>query len=146
MSPRPVLIVDTNVLVAGILTNDASAPTALIVDSILAGRVRILLSSALVAEYRTVLLRPRIAERHGLAAEEIDELLSRLALDAIVREPEAGPGVHGTDDDPDFHVKALLDAPVDARLVTGDRRLRGSLSERCEVLSPRDALALRPVP
>ena len=67
--------VDTNVLVAGLLTADAEAPTAAIVNALVAGRLRYLLSEALLREYRQVLLRAKAVARHGLSERQIDELL-----------------------------------------------------------------------
>ena len=54
------LIVDTSVLVAGLLTRDPTRPTAWFVDAMLKGRLMYLLSPALLEEYRRVLLRPKI--------------------------------------------------------------------------------------
>jgi len=44
------LVVDTNVLVAGLLTTEQASPTARIVDGLLNGRVLFLLSPRLLAE------------------------------------------------------------------------------------------------
>ena len=55
------LVVDTNVVVSGLLTSVADAPPAMLLDAMLAGRVSFLLSTDLLAEYRDVLLRPAIA-------------------------------------------------------------------------------------
>ncbi|MEX0450131.1 PIN domain-containing protein [Spiribacter sp. 221] len=53
------VIVDTNVLVAGLITADRQSPTGRAVDAMLNGRLLFLLSPALLAEYRTVLLRAK---------------------------------------------------------------------------------------
>ncbi|MFO7631694.1 MAG: PIN domain-containing protein, partial [Caldilinea sp.] len=60
------VVIDANVLVSGLLTHDPLSPLASIVDGMLVGRIRFLLSSRLLAEYREVLLRPRVQRRHGL--------------------------------------------------------------------------------
>ena len=57
----PALVVDTNVVVSGLITSDATAPTARILDAMLRGELRFLLSEELLSEYRSVLLRPKIA-------------------------------------------------------------------------------------
>ncbi|MEZ5330675.1 MAG: hypothetical protein R2991_01180 [Thermoanaerobaculia bacterium] len=44
MTASRAVVVDTNVVVAGLLTGDAHAPTALILDAMLAGRVLYALS------------------------------------------------------------------------------------------------------
>ena len=108
------VVVDTNVVVAGLLTGEATAPKARILDLMLGGGIWYLLSEALLAEYRAVLLRPRIAAAHGLTPPEVDELLVRVATNGAVRE--------ATNDGPrdDAHLFSLLDAEPGALLVTGD--------------------------
>lgn len=110
------LVVDTTVVVAGLLTGDPAAPTARILDAMLRGVARFLLSEELLAEYRTVLLRPKIASLHGLSGAEIDEILVRLAANGAVREPGPAPrGPRG-----DGHLFALLEAEPKALIVSGD--------------------------
>ncbi len=110
------LVVDTNVVVAGLLTRDPAAPTARILDAMLRGEARFLLSEELLAEYRTVLLRPKIATLHGLAAVEVDEILLRLAANGAVRDPApADRGPRG-----DGHLFALLETEPEALIVSGD--------------------------
>lgn len=115
------VVVDTNIVVAGLLTSDPGSPTARILDGMLDGAVHFVVSIELLAEYRTVLLRPAVMKRHGLSVEEINELLEHLAQLAAVREaiepPEQPP------DSGDLHLWALLAATPGAVLVTGDREL-----------------------
>jgi uncharacterized protein len=127
-------VVDTNVVVAGLLTGDRDAPTRRILDAMLAGRLPFLLSVDLLAEYRAVLLRPAIRRRHGLHDDEIDSTLTRLAANAIVREP----GTSGRDapDSGDRHLWALLRTTPGAVLVTGDALLRRRPPSRASALSP----------
>jgi hypothetical protein len=82
-------VVDTNVLVAALLTAQADSPTARTLDAMLDGSLMFVLSPALLAEYRAVLLRPRLAQRHGLTEAEVDELLATITANAIWREPHA---------------------------------------------------------
>jgi len=110
------LVVDTNVVVAGLLTGDPAAPTARILDAMLRGEARFLLSEELLAEYRTVLLRPKIAGLHGLTATEVDEILVRLAANGAVREP--APTVRAPRGD--GHLFALLEVEPEAWIVSGD--------------------------
>ncbi len=111
----PPLVVDTNVVVAGLLTSEPRAPTARILDALLAGRLPFLLSEALLAEYRAVLLRPKIRARHGLAAREVDVILLQLVQNALLREPEPAGTAAG-----DEHLFALLALDRRALLVSGD--------------------------
>lgn len=113
------LVVDTNVVVAGLLTREPRAPTARILDSMLGGSLRFLLSEALLAEYRVVLLRPAIARAHGLAPAEVDEILIRLAANAVIRAPTTGAsGPAG-----DLHLFDLLATEPTALLVSGDAKV-----------------------
>jgi len=116
----PAAVIDTNVLVAGLITADAQAPTARIVDAMLVGAFPFLLSLELLAEYRAVLLRPRIRSRHGLDEDEVDALLVGVTANAAMREPEQ---VKGGAVDVDEHVLALLAMQEGAVLVTGDQAL-----------------------
>lgn len=73
------IIIDTNVLVSGLPTNNPQAPTARIVDEMINGQCRCLLSPDLLDEYQTVLFRPATAKLHHLTKDETDELLTRIA-------------------------------------------------------------------
>ncbi len=121
---------------AGLLTSDESAPTARILDLMLAGALRFLLSIELLAEYREVLLRPKIAGTHGLSASEVDRLLATLAFHAVVREIELLPAGHAPRGDE--HLAALLVSDPRAILVTGDRALAHQVGARA--LTPREFL------
>ena len=81
-------MIDTNVVVSGVLSGDPDSPTAWILDSMLKGVFPFLLSTPLMAEYRQVLLRPRIRRLHGLTEEEVDALLTEIIVNGIMREPE----------------------------------------------------------
>lgn len=130
------VILDTNVVVSGLLTADASAPTAVLLDRALAGALPLLLSPDLLAEYRAVLLRPAIRRRHRLSDGEIDELLTELAWHGAFREPAPA---EGAPDAGDSHLWALLAAEPGALLVTGDAKLREARAE--VVWSPAEAIA-----
>ena len=132
-------VVDTNVVAAGLLTSDAASPTARILDLMLSGAQRFLLSVELLTEYRDVLLRPKIVRRHGLSADEIDRVLAALVLQAAFR--EVAPLGAGRSPRGDEHVVALLAVDPGAVLVTGDRALARQVGERA--LSPGAFLALR---
>ena len=134
----PVAIVDTNVVVAGLLTRDLASPVARVLDGMLTGRLAYLLSPALLREYREVLLRPAIASRHRLTPTEVDAVLTELVANARWREPASEPRAPDPGDD---HLWALL-AQRDAVLVTGDRLLLESPPAATSVLSARSFLEL----
>jgi len=143
MIPPPAII-DTNVVVAGLLTSNERAPTARILDGMVAGTFRFLLTVALLAEYRTVLLRPKIAQVHGLDEEEVDSLLEEITLNAALHEGNPSDASTSSVPDPnDQHLWELLDAAPDAVLVTGDRPLldQDDGAER-SILSPASFVKL----
>jgi putative PIN family toxin of toxin-antitoxin system len=131
------VVIDTNVVVAGLLTPNNQSPPARILDGMLNGRFIYLLSPDLLAEYRLVLLRPAIISRHGLSAEEVDDLLEDLAAGAVWREPAK----EATAPDPgDNHLWALLACYPKTALVTADRLLLENPPPGTKILAPREFL------
>jgi putative PIN family toxin of toxin-antitoxin system len=134
-------VIDTNVVVAGLLTGNADSPTARILDGMRKGAFPFLLSSALLAEYREVLLRRKIRALHGLSERNVDVLLTVIATHAIVREPEARTGAPDAKDD---HLWSLVQSKANSVLVTGDQALAKSPPPKSDVLQPREFAALLP--
>ncbi len=132
MIPR-LLIIDTNVLIAGILSNNIDSPTARIVDAMLEGRIMHLLSPALLQEYRDVLLRPELCKLHGLSKDEVDQILSEITANAIWREPVE---YHGARDPGDDYLWSLLQS-TDAVLVTGDQLLLDNAPRVASTILPK---------
>ncbi|MFM7533801.1 MAG: putative toxin-antitoxin system toxin component, PIN family [Rubrivivax sp.] len=131
---RAAFVVDTNVLVAGLLTARPTSPVAQVLDAMLAAAFPFAASDALLAEYGTVLSRPRLRRLHGLSAPEVDSLLTELALHAIVLAPVAGPPAP---DPGDQLLWDLLATRGDLRLVTGDQALLAHPAYAARVLTPR---------
>lgn len=128
-----VAVIDTNVVVSGLITNDVAAPTAKILDGMLTGRIAFALSDALLAEYREILIRPKLRARHGLSSAEIDTLLVAVARNAIVLDPQSGPPAPEPGDQ---HLWDLLASHADLSLVTGDDLLLRAASAPAPVVSP----------
>ena len=127
------VVVDTNVLVAGLITADVHSPTAQILNGMRDGTLLTLLSPALLAEYQAVLMRPKLAALHGLQESEVDRLLTEVTLNALWREPfEKG----AAPDPGDNHLWALLDHEPNAVLVTGDQRLLNDPHDHAIVMRP----------
>jgi len=133
-TPR-IFVVDTNVLVAGLISAQPESPTARIVDAMLDGRLIYLLSPQLLQEYRRVLLRPKLLRLHGLDEEQIDQLLTELAANAIWRETPNETTEHAPDPG-DEHLWQLLATEPAAALITGDRLLSEHPPMHHAVLSP----------
>jgi putative PIN family toxin of toxin-antitoxin system len=132
-------VIDTNVVVAGLLTGNAESPTAGILDGMCKGAFPFLLSTALLAEYRDVLLRKKIRTLHALSEREVDVLLTVLAANAIIREPEPRTGAPDRKDD---HLWSLVQSETNCVLVTGDHALVTSPPPRSTVLQPRQFMDL----
>ncbi len=133
MNPT-VAIVDTNVVVSALITADPGASVCQVLDGMLSGSFVYLLSPDLLAEYRLVLLRPRLAQLHGLTSAEVDRLLEELVANAVWREP-----THQTaaPDPGDKHLWSLLLMQPGAVLVTGDKLLIERAPAEGEVMLPR---------
>jgi len=130
---RRAVIVDTNVVVAGLLTGNATSPVARILDGMLAAAFPFVISEALLAEYRAVLIRPALRKLHGLTVAEVETLLTDIAQHAIV----LAPGLGSPAPDPgDQLLWDLLATKSDLLLVTGDKALQCDAAMQARVLSP----------
>ena len=119
----PLCIVDTNVLIAGLLTKDLHSPTVYLVDAMVEGSLPFLLSPALLLEYQDVLARCKLSKLHKLTAHEQETFLTELVANSIWREPS--PSSYAPPDQGDIHLWRLLESEPKAILVTGDKLLIG---------------------
>ncbi len=131
---RQAFVVDTNVVVAGLLTGNDASPVARILDGMLTAAFPFVVSEALLAEYRTVLLRPGLLELHGLTVAEVETLLTDIAQHAIVLVPVAAPAAP---DPGDQLLWDLLAARAGLLLVTGDKLLQRDTRLQARVIAPR---------
>ena len=131
---RPAVIVDTNVVVAGLLTAHETSPVARILDGMLAAAFPFVVSEALLAEYRTVLVRPKLRKLHGLTIAEVEAILTDIAQHAIVLAPVAAPPAP---DPGDQLLWGLLAARADLLLVTGDKLLLRDAGMHGRVMTPQ---------
>lgn len=128
------VVLDTNVLLSGI-AYPASVPGK-IMAAWRHGSLDVLLSPYMLDELRRVL--PRLAHRHGLSLEEIDDLVDVLSIQADVIEPLPGvePDLRDVDDQP--VLGTLLTACETSGadyLITGDKDLL-ALAGRYPVMTP----------
>ena len=135
---RPAVIVDTNVVVAGLLTAHGDSPVACILDGMLVAAFPFVVSEALVAEYRTVLVRPALRKLHKLTVADVEAILTDLAQHAIVLSPVSAPPAP---DPGDQLLWELLAARADLLLVTGDKRLLRDAVMHGRVISPQAFVA-----
>jgi predicted nucleic acid-binding protein len=115
-----IAVVDTNVIVAGLLTRDAASPVARVLDGMLTAAFPYALSNALLAEYAATLARPAIARLHGLTNAETELLLTDLAHKAIMLEPSPGRRSADWGDQPWCD---LIETRPELALVTPDQPL-----------------------
>ncbi len=135
---RPAAIVDTNVFAAGLLTEHEASPVARILDGMLAAAFPFVVSEALLAEYRTAVVRPNLRKLHGLTVAEVEVILTDLAQHAIVLAPVATPPAS---DPGDQSLWELLAAEADLQLVTGDKLLLRGAGMQGRVISPQAFVA-----
>ena len=135
---RPAVIVDTNVVVAGLLTGSDASPalakSVRILDGMLMAAFPFVVSEALLAEYRTVLVRPALRKLHGLTVAEVETLLTDIAQHAIVLAPVDAPPPA---DPGDQLLWELLAARADLLLVTSDKALQRDAGMQARVVSPQ---------
>ncbi len=127
-------IIDTNVLVAGLISSQKESPVIAIVDAMLKGTIIYVISPALLQEYREVLLRPKLRKIHGLNEKEIDQLLTDIIANAIFCEPPVG--LEKAPDSGDNHLWDLLQENKKSILVTGDKLLVNKPLKDASVILP----------
>ena len=132
---RRIFVIDTNVFVAGLITSEERAPTALIIDAMLAGSMAFLLSPKLLSEYSHVLQRPKIASLHGLSRDQVELILVETTANAIWREP-GRDREYFCPDQGDAHLWDLLASEPSAVLITGDRLLIDNPRPGASIISP----------
>lgn len=128
------VVVDTNVLVAGVLS--ASGPPARIVEAILSGDVEPVFDASIRAEYGDVLGRRELSLDPARMAALLD-VVDRFGFEVAVPPwPEALP-------DPDDASSLAAAAWVGCPLVTGNlRHFPAGARGTVRVLSPRQLLDL----
>jgi len=130
------VVLDTNVLLSGI-AYPGSVPGKL-VAAWRHGALEVVLSDYILDELRRVL--PKLAHRHGLGANEIDDLIDALAIQAELVEPEATgePELADASDQPVLGtlIAALHGTQADV-LITGDKALL-ALRDRYPIRTPAE--------
>jgi len=134
-------LVDTNVVVAGLISKRKNSPTVVITSAILTGRIPFLLSLKLVAEYRKALNYPKVAKLHTLSEFQIESILLRITTHGVFRDPIHGE--HKVGDRQDWFLFDLLRTVDGALLVTGDQLLHREAPDWASVVSPRHFCQLR---
>ncbi len=130
----PRIVLDTNVLVSGIISH---GPPAQIIDAVYSGRLQLIISPTLLSEFQEVIKRPHIRRKYPALEERLDPLLDYLCTMTIVV-----PGVPSelfTPDDPDddWVIACAIEGQADF-IVSGDPHLKALQTVRgIRVLTPR---------
>ncbi len=129
------IVADANVLVSAALTRSPLAPSALVLEAALDGRVVLLSSPMLLSEIMSVLVRPRL--RHYLSLDEAERFVIDLASQTthVNDAPLPHPAVRR--DPRDDYLVALAVATRADAIVTGDRDLLEMPDSPLAVLTPR---------
>lgn len=126
------LVLDTNVLVSGMLTVDN--PPGRIVDLLRAGKIQLQVDERIISEYEGVLSRPKFHRFFSVFEKD-------LIMDFIRADSEWHVCTKIVDGLPDPKDACFLEVAHEARvaLVTGNRRhYPEELRNGVEVLSPRE--------
>lgn len=132
-------VVDTNVVVSGLITAEASAPSVRVLERMLTGDFTFVLSPDLIRHYETTLNRPSLAGVHGLHRWQIETLVTVLTANAVIRDPArsqiraSGPA--------DQYLIDLVTADPQHVLVAGDMRLSRAKLD-ISIVSPAGLLKL----
>lgn len=124
------LVVDTNVLVSGLL-NERGSPGK-VVDAVLAGRITVIHSPAILAEYRDVLSRAKFP----FSPDDVESLVETIAETGEWVQPEVSNIPLPDDKDRPFIDAARF---ADCSVVTGNAR-HFPAETGVEVLSPAACL------
>jgi putative PIN family toxin of toxin-antitoxin system len=129
------IVADANVLVSAALARSPLAPSALVLEAALDGRLELLSSPMLLSEITSVLARPRL--RRYLSLDEAARFVADLASQTthVNDAPEPHPTV--CRDPGDDYLVALAVATGADAIVTGDRDLLELPDPPVAVLAPR---------
>jgi putative PIN family toxin of toxin-antitoxin system len=133
------VVADANVLVSAALARSPQAPSVLVFDAALDGRLELVTSPKLLSEVASVLTRPRL--RRYLNLDEAHRFVADLAaLTTLVADgPDPHPRV--CRDAGDDYLLALAAKSQADLIVTGDLDLLDLTDATPPIVTPRDLLA-----
>ena len=111
-------VIDTNVLVAALLTKHRDSATAKVVEAIVDGRITAVKSPEIMAEYRDVLTRRHFA----FPEESIERILSVVDNEGIDLAAKHSGEEFPDESDRVFFEVALAGESLATKLVTGNHR------------------------
>ena len=132
------VVADANVLISAALARSPNAPSVLILEAALDGRLDLVTSPQLLGEITSVLKRPRL--RKYLSTDEALRFVADLAAQTILQTDPPGPPAAVCRDPNDDYLVALATARKADAIVTGDPDLHAIDTEQLgiEILTPRE--------
>lgn len=132
------MIIDTNVVIAGLATANGPGRFAPVLEGMLNGAFSYAVSDTLLREYRSILARPALLARLGMTTAQVDGLVDDLARAAIHLQPVPAPR---SPDPGDQFLWQLLAAHPELLLVTDDRLLLAKGKMRHRTITPETFVA-----
>ena len=111
-------VIDTNVLVAALLTRHQDSATARVVRAVVEGRIIPVKSNEILAEYREVLMRPHFHFPDG----SVERILAVVESDGVELLPRSVDFDFPDESDRVFFEVAFSGKSLGTRLVTGNRK------------------------
>ena len=111
-------VIDTNVLVAALLTRHQDSATARVVRAVVEGRIIPVKSNEIMAEYREVLARPHFHFPDG----SVERILAVVESDGIELSPRSVDFDFPDESDRVFFEVAFSGESLGTRLVTGNQK------------------------
>jgi len=138
-SERPTVlrvVADTNVLVSGTIIRHG--PSARLLEAVLQGRVELVLSPVLLAEYEEVIQRPHIVGKYPVVEQQKEKLLRFLRTETLLAPGNPRERIVPDDPDDDFVIACALDGNADY-IISGDPHLTELRSyQGIEILPPAE--------
>jgi putative PIN family toxin of toxin-antitoxin system len=131
------VVADANVLISAALARSPNAPSVLILEAALDGRLDLVTSPQLLGEVTSVLKRPRL--RKYLSTDEALRFVAGLATQTILLTDPPGPPAAVCRDPDDDYLVALATARHADAIVSGDPDLHAIDNKQLdiEILTPR---------
>jgi putative PIN family toxin of toxin-antitoxin system len=131
------VVADANVLVSAAIARSPQAPSVLVLDAALDGRVELVTSPLLLREITSVLSRPRL--RKYVTADEATRFVADLAAQTTLLVDPPGSHTAVCRDPRDDYLVALAEASGAEAIITGDLDLLAIDPSQLavEVVTPR---------
>src|SRR5450755_2676119 len=125
------VVADANVLISAALARSPNAPSVVILEAALDGRLDLVTSPQLLGEITNVLKRPRL--RKYLSTDEALRFVADLAAQTILLTDPPGPPAAVCRDPNDDYLVALATARHADAIVTGDPDLHAIDTEQLDI-------------